>query len=272
MVDQLPDVGDGYSKRFVAFVDILGFANLVRSADAKPQLRSEIIEALRKVRRQPNLSAETDLRVQNFSDSLILSSAHSADGLWGLLLTLDALAWNLLQMSVLIRGAVALGGIYQDDEIVFGLGVNEAYRLESTVAKYPRLILSGAVKQAADHYAPQHATWDAYRNSRLLRDFDGVTFLHILNDVAAANLHPRPKPPEIDAWGEAGRQVQAIIQRKLDETLDAPDVYDKVSWLGRYWNDTVVRNTVNFADAAFGPVILAGQQPRSPTLPFRHRP
>jgi hypothetical protein len=155
--------------RVVGFIDILGFADLVRHADRDPALRNEIIEALGKVRSiaAPGIGS-TDLRTQNFSDSLILSARNTTDGLWHLLLSMDALAWNLLQIGVLVRGGVTIGGMHHDEQIVFGVGVNEAYRLESTVAKMPRIVLGTRAIQAAIEYAKLDGIWEAYRNARLL--------------------------------------------------------------------------------------------------------
>src|SRR3546814_12713824 len=94
---------------------------------------------------------DTDYRAQNFSDSLIISAANTADGLWHVLFSLSDLAINLLEIGVLVRGGVTIGGIHHDDDIVFGLGVNEAYRLESKIATSPRIVLgsSGQIGRAS---------------------------------------------------------------------------------------------------------------------------
>jgi hypothetical protein len=260
-----------YDARFVGFVDILGFADLVRRADRDATLRLRVIEALQTVRvTAPPGPGETDLRMQNFSDSVILSALPTATGLWHLLLSLDALAWNLLQIGVLIRGGVSIGGMHHDDEIVFGVGVIDAYRLESVIAKFPRVVVSKSVLERADQFAAEHEAWNALRSARLRRDTDGVWFLHYLNELAAANAHPRGKPaPGEDAWFDVGQATQRIIQQMLENTVDAPDVYAKVHWLGDYWNREVVGHQTWDDDTNFKRVILAGEEPRRAPLPFR---
>lgn len=260
-----------YDKRFVGFIDILGFADLVQRGDRTPELRAQVIEALRKVRSTPNPgSGETDLRFQNFSDSLILSTRPSAVGLWHLLLSLDALAWNLLQIGVLVRGGVSLGGMHHDDEIVFGVGVIDAYRIESRVAKYPRIAISKAVLKAADGFVAEDEVWAAYRASRLIRASDGVWHVHYLNDIAAANTQPltasiaAPNP-----WLAVGLNVQKVIQNLVDQAVDAPDVYEKVRWLADYWNREVVGYQTWPEDSNFPLIVLAGDEPRKSGLPFR---
>jgi len=262
---------DGYRDRVVGFVDILGFADLVRRADRDATLRREIAEALGRVRGvSPPEGGETDLRTQNFSDSLILSAADTPEGLWHLLLSIDALAWNLLQLGILIRGGVTIGGMKHDDQLVFGLGVNEAYRLESSVAKTPRVVLGARAFDAAQRYAAQDEVWAVYRNARLLRDRDGVWFLNYLTELGCFNRQD-PKNPDIlrHPMGAVGRSIQQIIQSKLDRTLDQPDVYAKIEWLARYWNAEVATHADASATPVIGPVNLAGAEPRATPLPFR---
>jgi hypothetical protein len=260
-----------YCDRVVGFVDILGFAELVRRADRDAALRTGILDALERVRRvAPPTGEETELRAQNFSDSLILSAAYTPEGLWHLLLSIDALAWNLLQLGVLIRGAVTTGGIHHDDRVVFGVGVNDAYRLESTVARTPRVILGARAVAAASAYAEQHEVWSTYCSSRLLRDRDGVWFLNYLFELGCFSRQASTNPDmERHPFFAVGRSIQRLLQEKLDTTLDQPDVYAKVEWFARYWNAEVATHPDPNGIAVIGPVILAGDELRSAPLPFR---
>jgi hypothetical protein len=257
--------------RVTGFVDILGFADMVRRADNDSGYRTKIIDALARVNSVKSpLGGETDLRVQNFSDSLILSATDTPDGFWHLLLTLDVLAWNLLQIGVLVRGGVTIGGMYHKPEMVFGVAVNEAYRLESTIAKFPRIVLSARAFEASNEYTHTDEIWATYRQSRLLRDRDGVWFLNHLNDLSCFN---RQEPVSPDALKHplciVGRNVRKIIQSKLDTTLDKPEIYAKIEWLARYWNTEVSPPMDDDCQRPIGTVSLAGMEPRAASLPFR---
>lgn len=261
---------DSYSDRVVGFVDILGFADLVRRADSDPGLRIKIIEALGKVQSVDAPGGKfTDLRSQNFSDSLILSAKNTPDGFWHLLLSLDALAWNLLQLGVLVRGGVTLGGMHHDDKFVFGVAVNEAYRLESSIAKVPRIVLGARAIHATNEFVKDGDVWETYKNSRLLRDQDGVWFLNYLAEIAIFNRQASTKNLLEHPLYQIGQSLRQIIQNKIDETLDQPDIYAKVDWLARYWNSEVAALLPNGEEPALGLVKLAGQKPRMSMLPFR---
>lgn len=256
-----------YQKRTVCFVDILGFADLVEHADKDPNLRGKIIEALSKVRALASpQGGDTDLRAQNFSDSLILSATDDAEGFWHLLLSVDALTWNLLQMGVLVRGGITIGGMLHTEHLVFGVGVNEAYRMESMVAKVPRVALSKTAVQAAEGFAIGGEIWNTYKNSRLLRDKDGVWFLNYLNDLRAFNSQSGTSTTH--PMHMIGNWIRNHIQTMVDTTLDRPDVYSKLEWLGRYWNYEIAEPGKNNT-SALGYIQLAGQEPRATPIPFR---
>jgi hypothetical protein len=264
MKDSIPATDSLYAERVVGFIDILGFADLVRHADHNRPLHDQIIKALGiKGLLASAKSSETDLRAQNFSDSLILSANPTANGLWHLLVSLDALAVQLLMLGVLIRGGVTIGRMHHDEQIVFGVGVNEAYRLESTIATVPRIVLGQRAMEAATRFAAEQEAWDGLKRSMLLRDKDGVWHLNYLKVFADFERELRKNPEKCqDQNYNFGQSIRRIIQKKVDETLEQPDVYVKVEWIARYWNKEVV-GLLRVGDNSLGHVFLAGEEPRA---------
>jgi hypothetical protein len=252
-----------YERRAVAFVDILGFADLVRQADRNEELRSHVIDALQRVRAVSSPTdepGESDLKTQNFSDSLILSARGNAHGLWHLLFALDALSWNLLAMGVLVRGGVTIENVFHDETTVFGVGVNEAHGLESGIAKFPRIVLGRRALDAAEEAAREHAIWRTFQQARMRRDDDGVWFLHYLLDLAVFNTSEGAvEEKRKHILFKAGVSIRQTIQDKLDGVVESPSIYEKVAWLARYWNRTVAPADRWDEDLAVGPVKLAGE-------------
>ena len=262
---------DGYMQKVVGFVDILGFADLVQCADSNPDLRIKVMEALGKAQAiKPDWSTGTEFQAHYFSDSLIVSAQHSPEGLWHLLLSLDALAWNLLKEGILVRGAVTIGGIFHDERFVFGVGVNKAYHLESTVAKVPRIILGKDAIDAVKCFAANGSTWETYRDSRIRRDSDGVNFLNFLCEFGCFNRQESIDPNATNhLLSVAGRSIQSFLQRKIDTTLEQPDIYAKIEWFARYWNSEVAPEPNHASEVKIGPIILPSVAAGGPTLPFR---
>ncbi|TXH33127.1 MAG: hypothetical protein E6Q98_22995 [Rhodospirillaceae bacterium] len=234
-----------YENRVVAFVDILGFKGLVEEADKNEEKRTALIEVLGNINDVSlpwKTDGTTDLQTQNFSDSLILSARNDSQGLWHILFVLDHLAGKLLRMGVLVRGGVTIGPMYHDDKIVFGRGVNKAYALESTIAKYPRVILGASAKKAAERYASEDEVADALHHARIVRDRDGVWYLNYLLMLATYNSQgPVDEAAKRHTLFKDGCKIQKIIQSRIDEMIEAPDVYAKWEWLAQYWNNTVAK-------------------------------
>lgn len=243
---EIEQAGFRYEERVVGFVDILGFRELVKRADCDQQLRSAIIEGLRKIQNTPapDTENETDLRHQNFSDCLIISAHNTPNGFWHLVLSLDALAWSLLKVGILVRGGVTVGNIHHDKDIVFGIAVNDAHRLESKIAKFPRIILSRSAVRTASNSKSLNSQWSGLYESKLQRDQDGVWFLDHFKGIGDSLRNSASQ----DNFGcpqvvQDAKSVGEKIQCQLDDALECPAIYEKIHWLALRWNISVVGNS-----------------------------
>ena len=127
---ELPEDGYPYVEKYVAFLDILGFSNLVEQADEDHALRKGLAEVLDIFQTTCGSNHTTGTRVTQFSDSLVISANRTELGLHALLNGCEWLAMNLIQYAVLLRGGVAIGRVTHEDHVLFGLGVNRAYTFE----------------------------------------------------------------------------------------------------------------------------------------------
>jgi hypothetical protein len=123
---------------------------------------------------------------------------------------------------------------------------------------------------AAKRYAQEHEIWETYWNSRLLRDTDGVWYLNYLTELGIFNRQDPSNPGmTVHPIAIVGRSLRDIIQAKLDDTLDQPDVYAKIAWLARYWDGEVASPRADGKSPVLDSIRLAGQEPRTTPLPFR---
>ena len=186
----------GFEQRFVGFVDILGFRSIVARMLDDPQVFRTIRDALKTVARQATyfrkyrtdfnaarrarmrrggVSFVGDMKLQMtaFSDCYIVSDTRPA---WHVLAAVQALGSRLLEEQILTRGGVVVGPAYHKAQVVFGPAVIEAYKLESEVAKYPRILVSEEVREA---------TWGYHnglcRGRLFRRDMDGCWFVNVLS-------------------------------------------------------------------------------------------
>jgi hypothetical protein len=135
-----------YETRYCAFVDILGFKGIVRDLERGRITYEALRDMLRTVHRPPlgdtSALGQTDFKAQSISDAVCLSTKPTLEGMTHLFLSLEALTHALLDKGYLIRGAVVKGHLYHDNLSVFGDALVRAYVMESTVARFPRIMLS----------------------------------------------------------------------------------------------------------------------------------
>lgn len=130
-----------YEKRIVAFLDILGFRTMVDDSKVDTAMRRKIKKAVEMIRKSSE-SDDEDKKVSTFSDSAVISyRLQSRSSLFYLLMDVIHLQLEMGALGIMIRGGIAIGDCYHDGQIIFGPAMNEAYRLESKVAKWPRVVL-----------------------------------------------------------------------------------------------------------------------------------
>ena len=135
--------------RIIAFVDILGFSE--RVMDSKDNLydfeslfwgQSYICKIKEENEGDSALNMrELGFEVTVFSDSLVISCPDKDDNLFSLIMQLIHIQINLANMDILLRGAITSGPLHHDGEMLLGPAMIEAYKLESRVAVYPRIIV-----------------------------------------------------------------------------------------------------------------------------------
>lgn len=136
------DLRENLTERFVAFLDVMGFKDLVNSgktANLEAYFLS-ITDVLSKLR--------SDEKIESFliSDAIILISPKGLKGLKTILMAIRKIQSALLWRKILLRGAVSYGEVFYDPSrnIVVGKGFIKAFLLEKE-AVYPRVIIDPSI-------------------------------------------------------------------------------------------------------------------------------
>ncbi|MDZ4627242.1 hypothetical protein ORM76_28590, partial [Bacillus cereus] len=130
----------------VSFIDVLGFSQLGMKAinsDEGDVFLNQIHTSLNKARHAitNQLSLGKD---KVFTDNVVIGWPIYGDGegeLGTTFLNLAQYQFSLALDGFFIRGGVSVGPHFMDEETVFGPELITAYKLESPVAVYPRIIL-----------------------------------------------------------------------------------------------------------------------------------
>ncbi|MCL1700608.1 MULTISPECIES: hypothetical protein [unclassified Lysinibacillus] len=132
----------GYEKKIVAFIDILGFKNIVENTDKAFSI-IEIVSEIKKSKKEfiKEMSAK-EIEVTWFSDCIVVSAPLDIYYVDFILDIIQQMQCELIKNKVLIRGGIEIGDCFHKGEKLFGPAMNEAYRLESKIATVPRIVLS----------------------------------------------------------------------------------------------------------------------------------
>jgi hypothetical protein len=234
-----------YEDRYCAYVDILGFGELVEKLDQGQTPFEALQELLKKIHNPPPSNASgferADFRAQSISDAVALSGADNIVGLSSVIHAINRLAVDLLHQGFFIRGAIVKDKLHHDDKMVFGRALVRAYRLESNVVRYPRVMVTREVVETIRTSRDEKAV------GRLLRRAeDGPMFLHVLRAIEMEALPS--EVGELMTQSAADRVREKLspfigladhIQRRFDEATDIPEHFEKVKWFANYWNETI---------------------------------
>lgn len=157
----------------VAFVDILGFSNMVKSDCENKSGSTRYFEILREVNKETCEIGECS--ITQFSDSVIFALPLSQDNYIKMIEILANYQRRLLYHSIICRGAIAYGKHYKENDFMFSQALIEAYQLESKSATYPRIVIS---ENLLEYFKPL-----AHEVPHLLREKDGFYFVDYLEDA-----------------------------------------------------------------------------------------
>ncbi|NVO84278.1 hypothetical protein [Hymenobacter terrestris] len=233
-----------YENRVVAFIDILGFSDFVRTNKASTEGFQTIYTALKEIQDEfNNLDDEYSEEAKNYlsvdpqsitaSDSIILS--RRADEKGGIYYMLSACAdaiHTLIRHGFLCRGAVVLGDLFHKENLIFGPAYLQAVESEKT-ANYPIIKFSeNLFKLANQHPGPANSgDWEEdFIKEHCKQMADGSYYLNYFTDYDS-----RYGP------GEGGASIHYENLRKILEQGVAnqnPGVFEKYRWAAEQYNLT----------------------------------
>ena len=220
-----------YERRIILFLDFLGFKEIVENTVRNDKnLRS----LLRAIDRLYDIGREdADLyktrSITTFSDSVVLSYAiHEQSAVFYLLSDIAFAIIDLAIQGYLVRGAVTVGELIHSKRYLIGPAMVQAYQMESTLAKTPRVLIDRKlVAIARKAHAEQH---DGEHEARYVRAFmtkdqDGQYYLDYVSwksVVETAGMDAENYPVYL-------RDIGIIVQRGLGRA--EPGVLSKYVWL-----------------------------------------
>ena len=221
-----------YSDCYIAFLDLLGFKNIINHKKWE-----DILKIFSKIKNPLDaifISTGTEwvpiidhdsvskINLKIMSDSICFYIDATVPNAFCILISVCLLFQiEMLKLSepILMRGGIVRGNIYAKGDITFGPGLSNAYLLEEKSAKYPRIIVTGEVVQVGVSETDQSCR--KILTDYLYRDSDAYYILNYFSMLSG------------DADEDAASNFFKHIEKELDTATD-PSIREKYLYLGKH--------------------------------------
>lgn len=147
-----------------------------------------------------------------FSDSIVFSKPFDLSKIEGFV---DAIAtWqkSLLLNGLLCRGGISFGKHFMKDKFLFSKAMIDAYFIENSLARFPRVVVSNDLLQLTN-------TTIKINPNKLLKEDDGATFVNYLQWTDETEKNQL-------------KEAVARLTNEVDKLSSS--VQEKLRWLTRY--------------------------------------
>ncbi|TCP12457.1 hypothetical protein EV683_10951 [Crenobacter luteus] len=207
---------------FVAFIDLLGFSEMVLHDCKQPPGKRKYVEKLKQIHDETaKVFSEKGYQITQFSDSIVISAPFNNEkNSFGSFVTEIAdYQYRLFLAGFLCRGGVAHGKHFIDGTFLFSDGLIGAYHLESSRARFPRIILSDDLLDLV--FPDKTIPSEIY----ILEESDGIKFIDYFKERNVT-------------------EVEGKVASLLSQTVTSDNVREKYYWLGNYF-DHVFSKTIS---------------------------
>lgn len=257
-----------YENRLVAFIDILGFKDIVKQSEDDPT-KIKLLHSILRYLKNWEVSEKWDLRLveieedaqkrgvekfditgktnsTSFSDSIVVSvkiDNNINEMASTLIVNLAYIGAILIEKGILFRGGLTIGNIiHNDNGTVFGQGLIDAYKLESNNAKYPRIILSDKLIKKLNY--PLNTKHNRYPyHQYVVRFKDGCVGFH---QMVYYQVMESWTEMTVDKLTISLEKIRKIIIEGLDSSFEKPDVFEKYLWLKEQYNTLIILEDFDF--------------------------
>ncbi len=226
-----------YQKRIVVFLDILGFENsldefeeeAIKKYDDKKSPRVIISKKanqfIRVFKDVISLMDNYDCKYYLFSDNICITvdPYSNRDLAIDILFTISTLFKRFSDMGYFLRGGVDFGWMLDEDDIALGVPLAQAYKIESEIAIFPRVVVSdNFIEFVNDFNLPEN---DQFNLENFIIESSDISYINTFYNI----IRTDDKINFLDQYKEQ-------IERKLIETKSIGKVYAKYYWLRNEFN------------------------------------
>lgn len=256
-----------YERRIVAFIDILGFKEMVKQSEYDPtkiELLYSVLDYLKdwetsdkwnlklveieedaQKKGVENFDIRGKTNSTSFSDSIVVSvkvDNNVNEMTSTLIVNLAYIGAILIEKGILFRGGLTIGNIiHNQNGTVFGQGLIDAYLLETKSAKYPRIVLSDKLIKELNY--PLETKKKRYPFHQYVNRFDDgcIGFHQMIYYQVTENWIGTTTDKLISSL----TNVRKVIIKGLDSSFENPEIFEKYRWIKEQYNKLIILSDFN---------------------------
>ena len=228
-------VFEEYEERFIAFIDILGFKNMVMESERNINIQRLIFNVTKYNSDEQTNNYRGDMEDMNsdygreisvFSDSIVISYPIRY-GLHHLLMDCIYLSIDFISADVLVRGGITCGKLFHKKSMCYGPAMVNAYTLESQYAKYPRIIIEDTLMRGIQNSQGNNTPgMEIEELKKLIKvDSDGWIFLDYLSQESEFNE---------ETYLPILNKIRKFVNYQLQANSFNQKILEKYLWLDEY--------------------------------------
>jgi len=232
---------------FVCYADILGYSELSKQAiergngsDFLKRLSKTLTETYDAVRKTAKGFSERDQRyfdIKIFTDNIVIgypihnvTFTQGESELGHIFDLFSELQMKLALEGFLLRGGIAYGEHYMDNDIVFGDALLAAVKQDVSGGPPCLSLNETALNRVKGQIAFYGGSTSTPQHHYLREDSSGTVFLNYLMEVDS--IFPGDGPLLLDLI----KEHKTTVERGLNDYRSVPSVWSKYEWLARYHN------------------------------------
>jgi hypothetical protein len=216
-----------YIERYVAFLDILGFREMV-NADEPEKTIALLENFFERARELAGIATSSKLTYKLFSDCICVSTPVDVLGVFNIIQYIAHFQVTAFQNGIFVRGGLSVGKHYESERMIFSEGLVNAYKLEQK-AFYPRIVIDKSITKPREpgNIHCNNTIMYAPDNSAFI-DYMGVSSIYLMD-------HSEKLQALFDTHREQILKQMEGILKKPDDPKNANKIA-KYMWLADYHN------------------------------------
>jgi hypothetical protein len=259
-----------YNDKFVVFIDILGFREIIVQTDKNNVSRQkhhkednvgkiyELMNSLAKNLDQTTIQVMKEefiesysidrlgeIHIRKFSDSIFLVTDPDRNSFAFLIYFVHYIVYEMLRKGFYARGGISFGELVCDDTALFGPAIIKAYDIERKMAGEARVILSNEATEQYKNFTIKYPHDESngktqfFLQKYLKQSPDGPyqlqEFAHFQDNAWVELLQKHQ-----------GNQIKETFNRTLTMYTENPKVFNKIRKVAERFNDAIKKIDVSF--------------------------